>query len=263
MRAEYRPSTVGAKINYGALFGTGLGVGAISGGLAAFNAIQATRAIKDAAELNFQRIADFVTQARVDRILNTERLARDATVQLGATLNVAPEGLSARETIASRIIAGVSGDQFAIDEELKRRETAATAAMSDVAASANSQLAGVAQGVGSAVSGGIQTGMELYLQNQQVQRAEAQPARDAATFAQGSTINGINTGILNTDAAAANLRLQHELGLLKEAANNAAISSAAKVALKQTFAPYISSTVGAAVSPDWVFAGAASGRPSL
>lgn len=227
-------------MNLKALFGTGLTVGALSAGAAYLTGRSQSKEIKRVAEENFARVADFVTQARVDKILQTEQLAREARVKLGAVLNVSPQGLSARETIASRIVAGVATDQFTINTELKRRETAAKAEMSNIASGANSALAGVSANTGAAFGQGMNAGMNLYQQYSAMKNAEAQLPMQQAIYRQQDEYNAVQSEGLNDALDATRDENRFLLGKYNEqyASNKYVASSAGvQVGFRQIFGP--------------------------
>lgn len=223
-----------------ALFGTGLSVGALSAGAAYLTGRSQAKEIERVAEENFARVADFVTQARVDKILQTEQLAREARVKLGAVLNVSPEGLSARETIASRIVAGVATDQFAINTELKRRETAAKAEMSNIAAGANSALAGIASNTGAAFGQGMNAGMNLYQQYSAVKQAEAQLPMQEQVYQNQNAYNEVQSQALDEALSEHRDQNKYLLGKYNEQYGSnqyVASSVGTQVGFRQIFGP--------------------------
>lgn len=155
--------------------------GGVAGGIfGAKGASSRNRAVRKSAEISMDRMNDYITQTRVDRLLKTEQLARQAQVEVGAVLNVAPESLSVMETIASRIVRGIASDQFSVDEEMRRQETAAEAEKQNIATEANNNmtssgmagftgaLSGFSQGMnfGGAIDGAIDAGKAAKMQGQ-------------------------------------------------------------------------------------------------
>jgi hypothetical protein len=158
---------------------------------AAFGAHQAQRAnkaLRKATTISQRRIDEMITQARVNRLLRTAALAREAQTALGAALNVAPSSLSALETIRARIVSGAASDQFAIDQEIQRQEAAFQAEKENVVAAAisnnqNVLLAGLSGavsgfGAGTDVSAGL---AEIQQRTQQAASAAALAASQTET----------------------------------------------------------------------------------
>lgn len=220
------------------LLGSGLAGGLLSGGAAYIGYRGQKKAIEDAAEEDFKRIGDYVTQSRVDRILETERLARDAQVAVGSALNTMPEGLATLETIASRVVAGVATDQFAIDEELRRRETAAAAEMKNVATGASNAIAGAAGRVGASFGEGVETGMNLYNKVEALKGQQKDANRQPQIYANQNEQMDMHQQVLDEMDTQAHLRTKYERGVyLNLVAGNEALANSAgtRVGMAQIF----------------------------
>lgn len=148
------PSTLGPTLLIGAA------TGAVNSWLSYSAAKSHNKAIKEAADRSFDLLGHFLAQIKLDKLLQTASLARNARVALGGALNVAPDGQAAIETIASRIAAGVATDQFAIAEDARRREEATKSEMTNVlTGAANSMVDPAGAAIGGA-AGGFQQGVQ-------------------------------------------------------------------------------------------------------
>jgi len=210
------------------LIGSGLVGSAVLGGLQAMSAKTTSRSLKDAAEEDYKRLGDYITQSRVDRVLQTERLAREGQIAVGNMLNASPEGMSTLETIASRVVAGIASDQWAIDEELKRRETAAMAEMRGVETRTNNQLATVASSVGQAIGEGFQTGTSMYLAATSLSREKALAEQQSKVMAGQEAATASNQAILDERLTQEQMRTRYEIGEYKKLmAGNEALANSA------------------------------------
>lgn len=200
--------------NYTAAAALGGGViGAVLGGI---GASRQNKALKQSAQISLSRLNDYITQIRVDRLLQTDRLARSAQVALGDTLNVAPEGQAAIQTIASRIVAGAAGDQFAIDENARRQETMALAEKQNVVTGANNQMQSpAAAALGGAVGGAAQ-GMALGQGIDQLSQGAGQAAAMTTMFDQEIAKGEASRQILRSQLDEAAAKTLHAQGMLFE-----------------------------------------------
>lgn len=189
--------------NYGAMFGTGFALAGASALTTGIDAILGSREAK-------KRVIDYIAQEKTNSLLATERLAREAQRALGATLNVMPEGQSALETIASRIVMGAATDQFAIDEELRRRVRAAKMEMKSIDR-------GVGQAVGSAAASGFTAGVGLYQQKQELQHEQQTLEAYKKIFEQQSAQSEIQTQATRQDQEAAQMQAAYYRSLYEEA----------------------------------------------
>lgn len=110
------------------------------GALSLAGTLRANRAIERAADISQERIDQEITQSRVNALMQTDRLAVEGEQALGAVLNSTPRTTGTLEAVASRIAAGIGVDQFAINEELRRREESLQAQKESIVASANSRM---------------------------------------------------------------------------------------------------------------------------
>lgn len=140
----------------------------------------------------------FITQVRVDKLLRTEQLARQGQVELGAIMNVAPESISAMETVASRVVQGLAGDQFAIETEARRRVQAAEADRANVIAESNSQMVNTTAATVEGALGGATTGLGVASSIQGLFQAGKQASQSEQIGKQQIAIqeqSAISTGV--------------------------------------------------------------------
>lgn len=116
---------------------------AVGSVLAGTGAHRNNQALRTYAKDSQRRLNDTITQIRVDRMRNTSQLAREAQVEQGAVLNIAPHNQGVMQALAVRLAGGVASDQFAINETAKRGEAAVEAQKRDVVNHANSQMKNV------------------------------------------------------------------------------------------------------------------------
>lgn len=139
----------------------GVVFGAISGILAYKSAKARNRAIEQAARINMQRLNDYVTDVRLERYRQMDRLAREGRAALGQVFNVAPYNTAVIMTLASRVAGGIARDQFAIDETLRGRERAVESEKQAIAAQANAGMVSPGLAAFQGGLGGFSAGMEL------------------------------------------------------------------------------------------------------
>lgn len=179
----------------------GFGVaGALLGG---FGARARNKALANWAQVNFNRIDKYITNARVDAIRELSAMSRAAQGEVSSLLNVAPEGIAATETIASRVVSGVAADTYAVREGLERSVQAAQWQKQDIATKANSemQMPGVA-GIIAGAQGAMDFGSVLDLAQEYSQTG------DLATMQAG--LSGNEKAIADMGVGVARQRFRSE-----------------------------------------------------
>lgn len=211
----------------------------ISAGL---STVQRNKAVVKAANISFKRINDYITQARVNRLLETDQLSRAAQIEIGSAMNVAPEGQAAVQTIASRIVAGVAGDQFAIDEDLRRREAIAQTEKEDIKSGAKSQMS-------RPILAALQAAGKAWGANPDItdttggsEQLKFQAAAQQTGYEQQSSINEAERQRLITDLNDSAVRAAYFTGTLQQYKDQIGPLGSS---------PYVNSAAGQIFSPVW------------